>query len=82
MPISYSGERPQESGELAYGGRLPIWQRPVTGQCVIRDGELHCICGECEPLPAQPLRLEEIPEQTPGWTVQKARPGGGEDMNP
>jgi hypothetical protein len=73
MPISYSGDRPQESGELRYGGQLPPWQLPARPQCVIRHGQLICICGECEPPPVKTIPMEELPENTPGWTTQKAR---------
>jgi hypothetical protein len=75
VPVSYPGERPQESGELQYRGALPPWHAPLRPQCVIRDGELHCICGECPPPPGKTVRLEELPEQTPGWTVQQLTRG-------
>lgn len=67
-----SGDRDPVSGELNYGGRLPGWQLAPVAQCVAWNGQLDCVCGNCEPV-VQPHRHEDEPEETPGWTVQQAR---------
>ncbi len=72
MPISYSGERPETSGDMGFGGRLPPWHQEDRTHCLIREGVLHCYCGNCEFLPSIP-RLEDLPQDIPGWTVQKPR---------
>lgn len=71
--VEDSGKRPPTDGEMGYGGSLPPWQAPLRPQCVIRYGRLECFCGECEAPEWPPERLEEEPENTPGWTVQQAR---------
>lgn len=49
----------------------------------VQPGQIRCSCGRDHSVDnpsAQPYRLEELPEATPGWTVQQAqRPAPGQD---